>query len=160
MFPEYGNPRVSASPWHGASRARVFARHMLGHLGRWSWKTPQPLGQTSCSPAFGAGGVRMCSSWAKSRLLQNFCPSSGPPASQRDLFPSSRTSRLGFPVCGLTHLGRCQPIQSPFSCESPPRGTDPDLITIRPFLPDYLCIFLTVLVVQGNSRQFPVSHQW
>ena len=28
---------------------------MLGLLGRWSWKTPQPLGQTSRSPAFGAG---------------------------------------------------------------------------------------------------------
>ena len=33
----------------------MFARHMLGLLGRWSWKTPQPLGQTSRSPAFGAG---------------------------------------------------------------------------------------------------------
>ena len=133
----------------------MFARHMLGLLGRWSWKTPQPLGQTSRSPAFGAGQC-VCATHEQSPGFSRI--SVHPVVLQRNLFPSSRTSSLGFPVCGLTHLGRCQPIQSPFSCESPPRGTDPDLITIRPFLPDYPCIFLTVLVVQ-NSCQFPVSHQ-
>lgn len=49
------------------------------------------------------------------------------------------------------------PIESPFSSESPPRGTGPNPIDFLPFLLDYVCIFFTTLVVQEAFCQFQVS---
>ena len=58
----------------------------------------------------------------------------------------------------LTPQGGCLPLKSPFSSESPPRGIGADPIAFPPFLHNYMCIFLTALVVQ-ESCQFPVTFQ-
>lgn len=52
------------------------------------------------------------------------------------------------------------PVYSPFSSKSSPRDTSPDPIASLLFLPDYMYIFLTVLVIQVSFHQFPVSFQW
>ena len=50
-------------------------------------------------------------------------------------------------------------MQSSFSSESPPWDTGLDLLTYLPFLPDYLYILLTVLVVQESASQVPIGFQ-
>ena len=47
-------------------------------------------------------------------------------------------------------------MESPLSSESPARDTGPDLITSLPFLPDYVWIFLTALVVHESFWQLLV----
>ena len=52
------------------------------------------------------------------------------------------------------------PVYSPFSSKSSSRDTSSDPIASLLFLPDYMYIFLTVLVVQVSFHQFPGSFQW
>lgn len=52
----------------------------------------------------------------------------------------------------LTFQGEC--IQSPISSESPPRDTGPDPIAFLTLLLDYMCVFLTDLVVQESFTNF------
>lgn len=82
---------------------------------------------------------------------------SGLPTSQGGLSPLCRTPGLGCPVCGsaclLPRVG-VHWCNLPFPLY-PLAGAGPDLIAFLLFLPYYLCIFLTTLVVQESFCQFP-----
>ena len=54
----------------------------------------------------------------------------------------------------LTPQGGCPAMYSSFSSEFPPRGMGPCLIAFLPFLPNYMCIFLTALVLQESFSSF------
>ena len=91
-----------------------------------------------------------------SSVSPNSCPTS-----QGNLSSLAWTPGLGHPIWleTLTPQGEYLPVYSPFSSESPPSGTSPDLIASLTFLPKSVWIFFTASVVQESFCQFPVSFQ-
>ena len=87
-------------------------------------------------------------------------PVVSPPTSQGGLSPLHRTPGLGCSVCGLTHslpmVGVCW-CHLPFPL-SPLPG--PNTTAFLSFLPNYLCIFFTALVIQESFCHFPVDFHW
>ena len=81
------------------------------------------------------------------------CPS-GPPTRQGDSSPLCRTPGLGHPVSNCSLPGVGLHLYFPFYSKSSPRGTGPDLIASLPFLPDYMCIFLTAWLYRCLSASF------
>ena len=144
------------------SGARAFAWLGLGHASRWLQEIWQLLKQTSLHPALEAS-QHACTphEWSPGFHSPPVNPTSTP-VRQGTFSPKHRTPRLGLQICGSHHsLPRVgiPPMHSHFHSESPPRGTGPDLITFFPFLPNYMCIFFTALVVQESFCQFLVSFQ-
>lgn len=114
-------------------------------------------------PCFGSKQPFTSSSWTESRLPSAILSLTSPPINQGTYIPCVRL--LGWDaqsVALTTHSpGRCPPVLSPFSSESPPSGTSPDLITSFPFLANYVTIFLTALFIYQYLCQFSariVSH--
>ena len=139
----------------------AFARFSLWSMVRWSWKHIATRADLSSLPQ------RLARPWTiLTGVVQGFSHSSVwlslLPSSQGAPSPLHRTQDwdIHFMAKPAPFPGQVSTCEFFFSSGSLPRGTGPDLITFLPFLPDSVCILLTVLVVQESFWQLPVSFQW
>ena len=154
-------PISRAALWPGVSGARAFAWLGMGHMAKGSQETLQLLRLTSPCPASGAS-QHTCAPQAQSLSFpQPFYFSQWPSNQPRGLSSPCRTPGLRYLICGSNCLFSqvCAHLCNlPFP-ESPPRGIGSNMIPLLPFLPDYVCIFLTASVVQESFYQFLLNFQ-
>ena len=143
--------------WHGVSRTEVFAFLGLRHILRGSWENQQLAEQNSLHLASGAS-QHMFSLWGKPKFptAHLFVPAVLPPPN----WPVSLVLDLKRWVLRIPPKGRCAAVYFPFSSECLPKVTDVNKIVFRPFLPDYLCFLLIVLIVLESFIQFSVTFHW
>ena len=133
-------PQLSPLPSHGCPRSGV-----LGNLAA--------ARADLSSPAL--GGQASVLVLPTSRVQCSQSPPVSPPVPRASNQPRGFISPVQDPRTGVSNLrlsllipqGRCPATYSPFSSKFPSRSTSPNLIVFLPFLLDYICIFLTALVV-------------
>ena len=119
----------------------------------WLWETSQTLAQPQSAPSVlpweRASGHTVLVSGIQASQSPPASPT-GPPTSCGDLPSLCQIPRLGHPILLLkpwTPQGGLPLPWSPFSSESPFKGTDTDLISCLLFFPDSVWIFLTALLI-------------
>lgn len=99
----------------------------------------------------------LCSSWWSPGFYSSLVNSNSPPINKGTLSPQCRTPGLGLQICGsqllIPQSGWCPTHVHSFLLWVPSQGH-------RSWPPDYMCIFLTALVVQESFCPFLVSFQW
>ena len=142
------------SLWYWLSSGLGTCQRSCGKLGS-HWSSLQSAFSTllrtqasTCAPL--VSGIQVSCS---SPLSPDSCPTS-----QGTLSSLAWTPGLGHPIWleTLTPQGEYLPVYSPFSSESPPSGTSPDLIASLTFLLKSVWIFFIASVVQESFCQFPV----
>ena len=159
-------PRSSAMLWCGMRQAecllnlgwgtQVFAQLGLVVIGNLA--TIRVDLSLSCTEGKSAA---VHSSQAECSLLQPFC------LSQQSVLQPAKAPCLLYTViqdwdtqsAAWPTYPQCEytPVHPPFSSESLPRDTDPNQITFLPFQLNYVCIFLTALLVHESFCQLPVG---